>query len=149
MKSISPLDVLDPLIVTTERAEVTVSSNSFYRTATNIPLSLCLSFCQSNRGRKNSFAVRNEKKMEAQGQHDPQKSTSLEREIGGRTSSVTIRNREWFQSLGSYWRSWCKLKGFGPSNSKAGQTWVIHNLPVLDILIVILIEQNEDSNISN
>lgn len=94
MKSISPLDVLDPLIVTTERAEVTVSSNSFYRTATNISLSLCLSFCQSNRGRKNSFAVRNEKKMEAQGQHDPQKSTSLEREIGGRTSSVTIRNGE-------------------------------------------------------
>jgi len=50
-----------------------------------------LPFCQSNRGRKNSFALRTEKKMEAQGQHDPQKSTFLEREIRGRTSSDNIR----------------------------------------------------------
>lgn len=78
MKPISPLDVLDALIATTERnwreQRVLIAS---IRTTTNISMSFCLSFCQGNRS-DDSFAVRAKKEMEAQGQYDLQKPTFTE-----------------------------------------------------------------------
>lgn len=79
-----------------------------------------MSYCQSARGNEDSCALGTETKMEAQGQHDPQKSTFLKSKIRGGTYSDNRLEWRVISVTELLLKFMIQAQGFWPSNSKFG-----------------------------